>query len=51
METGSDMPADQLLPAYLAIDDPRPAASLEGMIYAWRLAAVMAMLEPSTRPI
>jgi hypothetical protein len=39
METGFDMPADQLLPAYLAINNLRPADFLEGVVNAGRLAA------------
>jgi hypothetical protein len=44
-ETGFDMPADQLLPAYLVINNLRPAAFFERMVNAGRLAASRKVLE------
>ena len=45
METDYDMPADQLLPAYLVKDESRLAASSEEMTNGRRLAVLLEVLE------
>lgn len=45
METDCDMPADQLLPAYLVKDESRLAASWEETINGGRLAVLLEVPE------